>query len=258
MREFVMGDIHGAYKALKQCLENARFDYLKDRLIQLGDITDRHGEVYECIEELLKIKNLVSIRGNHDDWFDEFCQTGRHPANWIHGGIATVRSYLKHFLKKRLPTNLQEYEMAALLKPGHIPEKHVRFFANMLLYHIDENSRCYVHGGFNRFLPFTGQSPSTYYWDRELWKSTLEWQIDEKSNPDKEPFKIKTRFKEIFIGHTPTTLWNISVPMNGANVYNLDTGAGQAGRLTIMEVETKEFWQSDPVGELYPNTLVLN
>ena len=72
MKTFVMGDVHGAYKALKQCLERASFDYQNDCLIQLGDIADGGNEVYECVEELLKIKNLVAIKGNHDDWFCEY------------------------------------------------------------------------------------------------------------------------------------------------------------------------------------------
>ena len=40
-------------------------------------------------------------------------------------------------------------------------------------------------------------------------------------------------------------------PMKAANIYNLDTGAGHAGRLTIMDIESKKFSQSDPVSELY-------
>ena len=257
MREFVMGDIHGACKALKQCLKRAWFDYRKDRLIQLGDVTDRHDEVYECVEELLKIKNLIVLRGNHDDWFDNFCQLGYHPANWMHGGLETVKSYLRHDKGESL-INCNHYELKGLIKPGDIPKKHRDFFANMQLYHIDEEGRCFVHGGFNRFLPFTGQTSSTYYWDRELWKDALEWQVNERLNPGQLPFQIKTRFKEIFIGHTPTTQWNITVPMRASNVYNLDTGAGQGGPLSIMDVETKKYWQSDPVAELYQKTPVLH
>lgn len=41
--------------------------------------------------------------------------------------------------------------------------------------------------------------------------------------------------------------------MQGTNVWNIDTGAGFKGKLTIMDADTKEFWQSDPVPELYPN-----
>lgn len=250
MREFVMGDIHGAFKALKQCLKMVKFDYRKDRLIQLGDVTDRYSQVYECVEELLNIDNLVQLRGNHDDWFDEFCQTGRHPAGWVHGGLATARSYLKH-IAGRKPVVSDEYELIKLLKPKDIPERHKGFFANMQPYYIDGNSRCFVHGGFNRFLPFTGQFLSTYYWDRELWTAALDWQVNERQRPGQPPFVIKTRFKEIFLGHTPTTQWNITVPMRGFNVYNLDTGVSQGGRLTIMEVATKKYSQSDPVAMLY-------
>ena len=40
MRTFVMGDIHGAYNALLQCLKRSGFDYENDQLIQLGDVAD--------------------------------------------------------------------------------------------------------------------------------------------------------------------------------------------------------------------------
>jgi serine/threonine protein phosphatase 1 len=249
MRNFVIGDIHGAFKALRQCLERSQFDYRKDKLIVLGDVVDRHDEVHECVEELLKIRNLIALRGNHDDWFDLFCQTGSHPEDWIHGGLATARSYLGQGGKT--PTVSGNYALAAIIKPADVPKKHRTLFAKMQLYHIDDKGRCFVHAGFNRFLPFTGQIPSTYFWDRELWASALSWQVAERLHPGPPPFKIKTHFEEIFLGHTPTTMWNITVPMQGANVYNLDTGAGQSGKLTIMEVATKKYWQSDPIGTLY-------
>ncbi len=67
MRTFVIGDIHGAYKALVQVLERAGFDYENDKLISLGDVTDGWSETAESIEELMKIKNLVYIKGNHDE-----------------------------------------------------------------------------------------------------------------------------------------------------------------------------------------------
>lgn len=39
--------------------------------------------------------------------------------------------------------------------------------------------------------------------------------------------------------------------MRALNILNLDTGAGHSGRLTIMDISTKKFWQSDPLPELY-------
>ncbi|MCA9398849.1 MAG: metallophosphoesterase, partial [Candidatus Omnitrophica bacterium] len=55
MRVFAIGDIHGAYKALIQCLERSGFDYQKDRLIVLGDVCDGYPQAKKCISELLKI-----------------------------------------------------------------------------------------------------------------------------------------------------------------------------------------------------------
>lgn len=37
-REFVIGDIHGAYRALRQCLTRSDFNYDHDHLICLGDV----------------------------------------------------------------------------------------------------------------------------------------------------------------------------------------------------------------------------
>ena len=41
--------------------------------------------------------------------------------------------------------------------------------------------------------------------------------------------------------------------IKSSNVWNLDQGAGYGKKLTIMNVETEEYWQSDMVSELYPN-----
>ena len=56
MKKFVIGDIHGNYKALMQCLEKSKFNYKKDKLIVLGDTCDGLPDVKECFDELLKIK----------------------------------------------------------------------------------------------------------------------------------------------------------------------------------------------------------
>jgi serine/threonine protein phosphatase 1 len=188
----------------------------------------------------------VVVRGNHDDWFDEFCLTGRHPASWIFGGMATARSYWNHF-RGRSRVAIDDYQLARELSPEHIPETHRAFFDKLPLYHIDQQSRCFVHAGFNRFFPFTGQPASTYYWDRDLWAAAVEWQRNEHVYNRQVPFEIKTAFKEIYVGHSPTTFWDSTVPLQCANIMNLDTGAGQGGKLTIMDLSAKECWQSESV-----------
>src|SRR6476660_8691883 len=100
MRKFVIGEIYGAYRALMQCFERASFDYDNDVLIQLGDVADGFDEVYESVEELLKVKHLIAIKGNHDEWLNRFCETGYHEQHWSQGGRGTVSSYAKLSGKK--------------------------------------------------------------------------------------------------------------------------------------------------------------
>lgn len=253
MRTFVMGDIHGNYKALLQCLERSGFDYRHDRLIQLGDVVDRFGQSYECVEELLKINDIIVIKGNHDDWFIEFIQTGFHPQNWQQGGSVTAISYLKHTGKEaEMPEYRSGYKTS--LTSNDIPDTHRRFFEQMLLYFIDESNNCFVHAGFNRHLEFKEQASFLYYWDRDLWTEALSHESANKKNPLKRKFEMQTSFNNIFIGHTPTLHWKTDKPMHAGNIYNIDTGAGHTGRLTLMDVRTKEYWQSDTVAQLYERT----
>src|SRR3989338_5446018 len=94
MKTFVIGDIHGAYKALLQCFERSKFNYTKDRLIALGDVCDGYSQVRECIDELLKIKHLHYIIGNHDLWALDWATKGFNERVWLgQGGYNTIKSY---------------------------------------------------------------------------------------------------------------------------------------------------------------------
>lgn len=254
---FVMGDIHGAYKALLQCFERSGFDYENDTLIQVGDVADGWSEVYECVEELLKVKNLIALKGNHDDWFNDFIVHGIHPVSWSQGGFGTAISYLRQIDKEDLIQPKMTGFVTAL-NPDDIPPTHQRFFRNQHLYYIDDKNRCFVHGGFNRHMKFRGQLAYTYYWDRDLWFSALSFNATEKSLVMKDDefggkFKMKDKFLEVFIGHTDTNNWKTDSYMKAANIYNLDCGAGWSGRLCMMNVDTKEAFYSDNVQKLYPN-----
>jgi serine/threonine protein phosphatase 1 len=70
-------------------------------------------------------------------------------------------------------------------------------------------------------------------------------------NPAMGPFINFCDFNDIYIGHTPTMNWETDKPMRAVNILNIDIGARQGGRLTIMDIHTKEYRQSDAVEELY-------
>ncbi len=250
MRTFVMGDIHGAYKALQQCLERSSLDYENDQLIQLGDVVDGYPEVYECVEELLKLKKLITIKGNHDDWIDRFIKSGVHSDDWNQGGKGTLMSYLEH-AKKKEGSFATGSSLETALKPKDIPQTHKSFFDRQQLYYIDKQNRCFVHGGFDRHLPLNKQKNEDFYWDRNLWQEALHTHTYNKNTRLPQDFYDAVDFKEIYIGHTPTTAWGTDKPLRALNILNLDTGAGHSGRLTIMDIDTKSYWQSDRLLELY-------
>ena len=93
MKTFVLGDVHGAHKALKQVIERSGIDKKKDKLICLGDVADGWPDVYECFEELLKFDNLIYVIGNHDRWLQDYFHYGRTPTIWTtQGGEATIKT----------------------------------------------------------------------------------------------------------------------------------------------------------------------
>ena len=226
MRTFVIGDIHGTYKALAQCLKRSGFDHARDRLIALGDVCDGYLDVKQCFDELLKVKNLDFVLGNHDFWAREWATRGIKEDVWLtQGGDNTVASY----------------------GDKGMPPAHVELLQNAHPY-LEWDNRLFVHGGLDPGKPLPEQSLETLIWDRNLindaWKKYLRGEDH-----------CYTQFKEIFLGHTPTQLFNWSGPLKVCNVWDMDTGAGWAGKLTIMDVQTKAYWQSDPVQELYPGAV---
>lgn len=218
-RTFVMGDIHGAYQALKQCLERSAFDYENDTLICLGDVCDGWPETKQCVDELLKIKKLIYLLGNHDSWGLQWMKGIPSPDIWLtQGGNATVKSY-----------------------PDGVPDAHVNFFEKALPYFVLDN-RMFVHAGFDLERPLENQTTEIFLWDRNLAYLAL-------SLFQKKEWIQLSKFKEVYIGHTPVAGGK---PIHSCEVWLMDTGAGWSGPLSMMDIETKELFASENVPLLYP------
>lgn len=67
-RDFIFGDIHGAFDLLDQALVEIKFDASIDRIFLLGDLVDR-GRFSPRCEEFLKRPSVISLRGNHEQIF---------------------------------------------------------------------------------------------------------------------------------------------------------------------------------------------
>ena len=226
MRTFAIGDIHGNYRGLLQVLERSGFDKESDRLYVLGDVCDGWSQVPECVEELLTIKNLIILLGNHDKWAMDWLQFGIDKPQWLmQGGMATYDAY-----------NINV----------HLKDKHMNEYFNKAHdYYIDENNYAYVHGGWcenRRGLGFNNRID--YLWDRSMWYALGTYHHMGLQSP------ITKMYDKVFIGHTCT---GIKKPEKRCNCWNLDSGAGWDGKLTIMDVNTEEYWQSDDTDILYPD-----
>lgn len=253
-RTWVLGDVHGAARAVKQCFERSGIDLENDTLITLGDITDGWEHVKEALDEILKVKNRIDIQGNHDWWFDQWMRTGVNPVSWMHGGHSTAISYARA-AGDNPPVHVTPSNggWVTNLSNVDIPRSHQEFFRTQIPYYVDEKNRLFVHGGFDRNSPIKDNDHSELMWDRSLWRKAMSCVDDQK-------LATVDGFSDIFIGHTATTNYkhkptgqDIDTPMHYGGVWNVDTGAGWSGKLTIMDVETKEFWQSDSTRDLYPS-----
>ncbi|HTQ98976.1 MAG TPA: metallophosphoesterase family protein [Candidatus Acidoferrum sp.] len=235
-RTLVIGDIHGGLKALKQVLQRAAVT-ANDLVVFLGDYVDGWSESPGVIDFLIDYKQrqrCILLRGNHDMLLLDWLCNGNENPNWLkHGGRSTLAAY------KALPQATRE--------------QHAAFIENDLVdFYQQDNGRLFVHAGFTHIRGFRQEYfKPMLYWDRSLWETALALDPVLTKNDARYPSRLKL-YPEVFIGHTPTIHLNSKLPMNAACVWNLDTGAGFTGPLTLMDADSKRYWQSDEVYTLYP------
>ena len=235
-RVLVIGDIHGGYLALQQVLERANVNQ-HDQLIFLGDYVDGWSDSDKVIDLLLQLKETnrcLFLRGNHESLLTNWFLTKQKNPQWLHhGGSASVATY----------KTLSEETVA----------KHLHFLQSLTNYHIDSQGRLFVHAGFSNPRGVEAEFFEEYlYWDRSLWEMVMAMDPSLTEESPLYPQRLK-HYSEIFIGHSPVTKFGFDTPTNFANVWNIDTGAAFMGKISIMDIDSKVFWQSDSVASFYPN-----
>ena len=216
-KTYAIGDIHGNIKALEQALARAPIKE-GDMLIFLGDYGDGFNGTPQVVDRLLALKEsyeCVFLLGNHDMWVQKWFETGDTPLIWTsQGGQATIDAYV--------------------LSGKFVDPTHKDFWSGLETWVI-KHGALFVHGGWEPVEPFFTAAEKKmnngHYavtWDRSL----MEGRTNEHTS----------KFKSIFVGHTAT---KDHLPFNHENIWGIDTGAGWDGKLTIMDVDTKQYWQSD-------------
>lgn len=243
-RILCVGDIHGGLYALQQLMVRANVT-TNDKLIFLGDYIDGWETSFETIQfliELNKTHDCIFIKGNHDVWLEDYLRNKLEPQvghgnHWSdRGGESTMLSYVKN---KGLE-NIEHYNFLRDLKP----------------YHIDDKNRLFVHGGYTSIDGVEDTERTDLWWDRDLLEIAINHHNRYKGKPseyERNYPKILKKYSEIFIGHTTTQTQKTIKPICAVNLVNIDTGAGHTnGVLTMIDVDNKNYWQSDRMNKLYP------
>lgn len=249
MSVYVVGDIHGNYKALRQVLGAVNFNYEEDTLISLGDETDGLPDTYQVLEELMRIKNVILVKGNHSEW----CRY------WMNGGFNSVFN-VQDVLIGRKEVYAQAIEdnvtneilflwynqggkatLASYENRSVVDLRRHKEFLNSAVPYLEKDGMLFVHGGYYYNANVKATPEHELYWDRDLFYSTFSYH-----------HTIPHGYKKIFIGHTTTEVLGGTEPLEFNNIVAMDTGAGWSGRLTLMNVDTGEYVQSDLVQDLYP------
>lgn len=220
---YVMSDIHGEKKKFDSVMEKINLTS-DDKLYILGDVIDRGNDSIQILLELMKMKNVTVLLGNHELMMlnaitppDNF----RAIKLWYHNyGSVTHNTFLE--LTPEIQTKIKN------------------FISQMpLSIEITVNDKKYilVHGApielqyrmYTKFVP-----------EREY----VTW---ERLNPD----DIMPKGKTVIFGHTPTDDYQKCVPLSiwyGKDKIGIDCGCGhsyEGCRLACLRLDDmQEFYSS--------------
>lgn len=168
-------------------------------------------------------------------WLLDYLSYGAIPHIWTsQGGQATLDSY-QGFLGE---PNVEEH----------------RKFLSSLPYYLEIDDKLFVHGGVyisENGIDLRALSGERLMWDRVLFTNVI-YNKYEFNNAFKHKLNLHP-YSELYLGHTTTQNAKPDfTPIAHNNIYLLDQGGGWDGKLTAMDIDTKEYWQSDFTPTLHP------
>lgn len=245
-RTFAIGDIHGETSHLFKLMACLPKLDEKDTLVFVGDYVDRGPKSADVVDYVRTLgartpAKVVCLRGNHEDaWirvvehgWDEFVAP---PGN---GCLAAMRSYTGGAFPREGELPKRDEQMA-LTSGSFFPDDVIDWFRTLPYWFEDEHA-IYVHAGLPRVAgafvhPDAAPDPQVLLWLR-----------------DADFFK-NYRGKTVVFGHTrteylppelsgytpedPSDLWA------GENCVGIDTGCGNGGFLTALELPAMNVYES--------------
>ena len=216
-RVIAIGDIHGHAAALAALIRLIKLQP-EDTLVTLGDYVDRGPDYEGVLDQLIALENqchLVPLMGNHEEMMLGAREGRDNFRFWMQfGGDAALDSY----------------------GPGRamnlVPREHWDFLKRLRLYH-ESDHHFFVHANYFPNRRFEEQDSQTV-----LWRSL-------ESNDLPGPHYSH---KTAIVGHTPQMGGEI---LDLGHLVCIDTGCGDGGLLTALDVNGGRIWQVDEAGLLH-------
>lgn len=246
-RTFAIGDIHGEYDALERVLALLPPLDGQDTIVFLGDYIDRgpkSAEVLELVRHGLPARTsarIVALMGNHEEaWLRVLDGVSQHfVVKTSNGCTAFLRSFQGRAHDDEDPSS-EDFE--AMLTGSFLPVDVVAWMRSLPRWYEDEHA-IYVHAGLTQDGDRWLHPSETEHQPRFLWERS-------------KAFYRSYVGKPVVVGHTPTRYLAESggehTPADAAEVQGspyshlIDTGAGQGGFLTALELPAMRLYDSRP------------
>lgn len=220
VRTLVISDIHGCLDEFKKLLKLVNYLPNEDRLLLLGDYVDRgpkSKEVVQLVMKLTEYRNVIVLRGNHDDRFISLLNMNLDVLETFikYGGKETLNSYCAEADTKSIN------EVIRYINQHY--QEHIEFLSNTKYYY-EDNEFVYVHAGLDpNYKNWRDQPLNNFLTIREDF-------INTKTSVD----------KKIIFGHTQTSkLQDSSNIWFSDDKIGIDGGCAFGNQLNCLEIIDK-------------------
>ena len=211
MRYFVVADVHGHFKELKETLDKNGFDLNNPEhiLISCGDLMDRGTQPRECLKFVMDLydkKRAILIRGNHEDLIADILKKSRPDDYDFSNGTVTTIICLADMYDE-IHTVGKAIENWNLLVEITHDDKLLNRYLDATINYFETEKFVFVHG----WIPCLWSRFEQRYYPLENWRqeaTAFDFEVSRwTSGIDAVEEKIFDK-KTIICGHRPTCYWH--------------------------------------------------
>ena len=247
MRYFVISDPHGFYSILHSTLQEKGFfaDSHPHKLLILGDLMDRGKQALQMqdfILDLLIRDEIILIRGNHEDLFEEFLldDEGCPDVYSIQNGTYDTALQLTGFSKRKVKIHRRVFVQKALETPFY------QIILPAMRDYYETEHYIFVHG----WIPCVFEGRTCCYSDNWRDADTNEWH-DARWVNGMVAAQTATCEKTVVCGHWSASYGHSKIegrctefgpdadfsPYYGKNVIGIDACTGYSGTINCLIID---------------------